>query len=177
MKTTYSWMSPKTIVKETKDYGEGVFAKENIKQGEIVNVTGGYIMTLEECKKLPQHLEYLSVQVEENLFLGIKNDSEMEDSWRFNHSCDANLGHRGQLSLVAMRDISEGEELTFDYATALFRIAGVEPFEMQCLCGKKECRGVVTDDDWKIVALQKKYKGFFQMFLQKKIDAVKSDPR
>ena len=29
-----------------------------------------------------------------------------------NHSCDANLGIRGEITFVAMRDIPAGEELT-----------------------------------------------------------------
>lgn len=175
-KRTFSWMSPKVEVQEAGKYGKkekGVFAKEKIKKGEIVAVAGGYIMTLDEVKQLPLVLEYLSFQVEENLFIGIKNNKEMEDNWRFNHSCDANLGQRGQLSLVAIREIRKGEELTFDYATTLFNIKGVPAFEMKCECGLKNCRKIITDNDWKIPELQKKYKGYFQNFLQEKINNKK----
>jgi hypothetical protein len=33
-----------------------------------------------------------------------------------NHSCDPNVGFAGDIVLVAMRDIRQGEELTADYA-------------------------------------------------------------
>ena len=33
-----------------------------------------------------------------------------------NHSCEPNVGFAGDIVLVAMRDISPGEELTTDYA-------------------------------------------------------------
>ncbi len=173
MKRTYSWVSEKAEVRDTNKYDKGVFAKEAIKKGEIVAIAGGYIMTWAECKKLPKNLEYLSFQVEENFFMGIKKKCEIEDDCRFNHSCEPNLGQRGQLSLVSMRDIKKGEELTFDYAMTLCKIDSEEPFKMRCLCGKKKCRGIITDEDWKLPELQKKYRGYFQPFLQEKIDKIK----
>ncbi|MEI7749604.1 MAG: SET domain-containing protein [Candidatus Moraniibacteriota bacterium] len=168
-KRTFSWVSDKAVVRETNNYGNGVFAKEDIKKGTIVAVSGGYVMTWEECKKLPQHLEYLSYQVEEHLFIGVKRDEEAEDNQMFNHSCDPNLGQRGQLSLVTMRDIAIGEELTFDYAMVLCKNDGFDRFEMNCTCGTKNCRSVITDEDWKLPELQKRYKGYFQLFLEEKI--------
>ncbi|GIT46042.1 MAG: hypothetical protein Ct9H300mP12_06270 [Acidimicrobiales bacterium] len=41
-----------------------------------------------------------------------------ETSIRINHSCDANVGFRGQVLYVAMRDIAIDEELCHDYAMA-----------------------------------------------------------
>ena len=31
------------------------------------------------------------------------------------------------------------------------------------------CRKIITDDDWKIIELQKKYRGYFSKYLQKRI--------
>lgn len=170
---TFSWTSDKTIVGNAGARGKGIFAKDDIPKDEIVAVSGGYIMTWDECKQLPQNLEYLSYQVEEHLFIGVKRDDEVEDNQMFNHSCDPNLGQRGQLSMVAMRDIRKGEELTCDYATILCRIDGYDLFEMECECGSENCRGVITDDDWKRPELQEKYKGYFQFFLEEKINKLK----
>lgn len=170
---TFSWMSSKAVVDRSGKKGLGVYAKRSIKKNEIVAVTGGYIMTRPEIKKLPRELENLTYQVEDNLFIGVKQKAEVEDNWMFNHSCEPNLGQRGQLSLVAMRQIKSGEELTFDYATASYRIKGASQFKMRCLCGAKNCRKVITDEDWKIPALQKKYKGYFQLFLEEKINQLR----
>jgi hypothetical protein len=60
-------------------------------------------------------------------------------AWRFlNHSCEANAVLRG-LTLVALRDIAAGAEITFDYATTEYEMA--EPFV--CGCGAPTCRGVI----------------------------------
>lgn len=45
-------------------------------------------------------------------------------------------------------------------------------FELKCKCGSKNCRKIIRGDDWKIKKLQKKYKGYFSDYLQKKIDKL-----
>ncbi len=49
------------------------------------------------------------------------------------------------LSITARRDIKPGEEITFDYATS----ETYEGFEMKCFCNNKECRKMITANDWK----------------------------
>jgi hypothetical protein len=46
-------------------------------------------------------------------------------------------------------------------------------FTMQCLCGQPNCRGVITEDDWQRPELQQRYNGYFQWFLQEKLNAPK----
>jgi hypothetical protein len=60
-----------------------------------------------------------------------------------NHSCEPNVGFAGNTVLVAMRDISPGEELTTDYA--LF-----DDYDgmMQCRCGTPSCRATIGGQDW-----------------------------
>lgn len=169
MKRVFSWLSAKTEVRRTGKYGWGVYATKPLKKNELVAVAGGYVMTLSEIKKLPKRLEYFSFQIEEQLYFGVKKSNEVEDDCRFNHSCAPNLGQRNQLSLVALRDIKAGEELTFDYAMTLCRINGAPLFKMKCYCNKQECRRVITDEDWKIPQLQKKYGSYFQPFILEKI--------
>lgn len=53
-----------------------------------------------------------------------------------NHACDPNTGFRG-LDVVALRDITPGEELTIDYGT--FYDARLTPFD--CRCSSPACRG------------------------------------
>lgn len=59
-----------------------------------------------------------------------------------NHSCDPNTGIRlvaeGTI-ILALRDIAEHEELTYDYSTYLNN-----PYEsMRCQCGVASCRGMI----------------------------------
>lgn len=46
-------------------------------------------------------------------------------------------------------------------------------FKMPCRCGAKNCRGFITEDDWRRPDLQARYDGYFQWFLQEKINAVR----
>jgi hypothetical protein len=58
----------------------------------------------------------------------------------------------------------DGEEITLDYA-----MCESPEYEMKCNCGYSDCRKVVTGNGWKNKELQKKHKGFFSDYLQKKI--------
>jgi hypothetical protein len=55
----------------------------------------------------------------------------------------------------------------------LYRGKGVTPYKLACNCGAKNCRGIVTDNDWKLPDLQQRYDGYFQWYLQEKIDRLK----
>jgi uncharacterized protein len=44
--------------------------------------------------------------------------------------------------------------------------------DMKCFCGSKICRGKVKSYDWKITELQKRYRGYFQPYIQDKIDQI-----
>lgn len=60
-------------------------------------------------------------------------------AWMYlNHHCEPNAGLRERL-LVALRDITEGEDVTFDYNSTEWELA--EPFA--CTCGSPRCVGVV----------------------------------
>ena len=85
-----------------------------------------------------------------------------------NHSCNPNVGIRGQISFVAMRDIRKGKELTYDWA-----MENPGRWRFKCHCGEKICRTAVTGNDWKLPNLQMRYKGFFSAFIQEKIDKSK----
>lgn len=167
---TFSWMNPKLEVKPSKIQGKGVFAIKDIKKGETVSVFGGHVMMMNELKHLPKKIQDEGIQVDKKCVLGVKKMSEIEDASFFNHSCEANAGCKGQISLIAMRNISKGEEVTFDYAMDL---SDAKWYKMKCNCCSKNCRKVITDQDWKNPLLQKRYKGYFQWYIQEKIDKIK----
>ena len=169
-KYKFHWLNPKLKVQKTIKYGLGTFAKENIKKGDLLLILSGYVMKLSEEEKLPGGLSDNGIQVTENLSLCASKKSELGGINFFNHSCNPNAGIKGQIFLVAMRDIKKGEEVTFDYAMTLCRSKNAKPYSLKCLCSKKNCRGIITDNDWKDKKLQKKYKGYFQYFIQEKIN-------
>lgn len=81
-----------------------------------------------------------------------------------NHSCDPNVGVDGDIGLVAMRDVEVGEEFCFNYA-----MDTTADYRLECNCGSKLCRGVVTGEDWKNKELQERYGIYFSWYILKKI--------
>jgi hypothetical protein len=90
---------------------------------------------------------------------------EVTEEECINHSCDPNLGFKGMIELVALRDIGSGEQVTFDYAMCMTESYG----DMECWCGSERCRGRFTGNDWKLPELQQRYRGHFQPYIEEKI--------
>jgi hypothetical protein len=161
-----SHLSPKTEVRESKIHGRGLFATADIAKDEIVAVKGGHIVdrkTLRE--KITPRLGPVEIQIDDDLFIAPVTDEECELSMLYsNHSCDANLGIRGEITFVAMRDIRAGEELTHDWATT-----DNDDYSVECKCGASNCRKTVTGKDWQCRELQKRYAGYFSAYLARKI--------
>jgi SET domain-containing protein len=158
-------MNSKLSVKDIPNFGKGVFALQNISKKELLVMFGGYVMTLEEEQHLPKRIRDYAHQIAPNFVFGINKIKEIQPVDFINHSCDPNCGFRGQIFLVAMKDIKKGEQITFDYAMVLT----IKGYKFKCVCGSANCRGYVTENDWKISKLQKKYKGYFQPYLEDKI--------
>lgn len=126
-------------------------------------VWGGEIVTAHQLQLLPQARRHrLCLQVEENLFLMTTREGPAD--W-VNHSCDPNGGMAGQIVLVALRSIRMGEEICFDYA-----MTDSYPYdEFDCHCGSARCRGRVTAEDWRMPALQERYRGYFAPHIERLI--------
>src|SRR5207237_7395912 len=100
-------------------------------------------------------------QIGDDLYIGPLTDVEREGSMVFsNHSCEPNIGVRGQIVFVALRDVEIGEELTHDWA-----MTDDDDSSMECRCGAASCRGVVTGKDWRNPGLQAKYRGYFSAYI------------
>ncbi len=161
------YLSPKLEVRANPDKGGfGVFSVEALLTDEVVAVWGGYIVTAEQLGTLPHETQQHSAQIEEGLYSATIGEPETADF--VNHSCDPNLGLRGQITLVALRDIQPGEEVCFDYAMT----DSTSYDEFECHCGSPDCRKVVTGNDWKRPELWAKYAGCFSPYLQRRIDRL-----
>jgi hypothetical protein len=108
------------------------------------------------------------LQVEDGLYQ--YSFLEGEADW-INHSCEPNAGISGQTVLVAMRRISPGEEICFDYAMTEDHSPVYEEFD--CYCNTSSCRRRITGQDWKNPDLWEKYDGYFSMHLQRKISQLR----
>lgn len=173
-----NWHNPKLTLKYVSlykgrnkgtDKGYGVFAKSSIKKGEILTIFGGYVIPIHEIGKLPEKLQELCYQIHDNFFYGPVLQSEVSLNEHYNHSCQSNTGFKDSITLVAIRDIKTGEELFTDYALFIT----TNKFDFKCGCGLDTCRNFITGNDWKIKDLQKKYKGYFQPYINDKINNFK----
>jgi len=149
----------------TPPHGFGSRANSIISAGTSVATFGGTALSRNDFARHDAERRSRSLQVDTNLiFLGPPS-REPGDS--INHSCEPNCGMRNATTIVAMRDIAAGEELTFDYAMS----DASDYDEFECNCGMSLCRGKVRADDWQLETLRHRYKGFFSPYIQRKIEA------
>ncbi len=161
-----SYRSPKTEVRESPIHGRGLFATANIAKGEVVLAKGGHIVDRATLRSdITPKLGPVEIQIGDDIFIAPVTEDERELSMLYsNHSCDANLGMRGEITFVAMRDIRAGEELTHDWATT-----DDDDYSVQCKCGASNCRKTLTGKDWQRPDLQERYAGYFSAYLAEKI--------
>lgn len=80
-----------------------------------------------------------------------KNFNFLTSAWYINHSCNPNVGFDNDFNFVAIRTIGLGEELTWDYG-----FDETNPnFKMNCRCRSKNCRHIITGNDWKFLIKRK----------------------
>ena len=163
-----SYRSSKTEVRESKIHGSGLFSTADIGKDEIVAVKGGYIVDRQRLRReVTPRLGPVEIQIDDELFIAPVTADEREGAMLYsNHSCDANLGIRGEITFVAMLDIPAGEELTHDWATT-----DDDDYSVECKCGAPNCRRTLTGKDWQRPELQTRYAGYFSAYLARKIAA------
>lgn len=117
------------------DVGLGVFASRHIHQGEIILRVWGPVIDFAETKRRGPR-ECMAIQIGHDRYIDTQAPAVF-----VNHSCDPNAGIRDDELMVALRDISAGDEIRFDYSTTMEE----QSFTMQCLCHSPLCRGLVRD--------------------------------
>jgi SET domain-containing protein len=166
-----SYRSPKTEVRVSKIHGRGLFAVADIARDEIVAIKGGHIVDRETLRReVTPKLGPVEIQVADDLFIAPVTPEDRELSMLYsNHSCDANLGMRGEITFVAIRDIRAGEELTHDWCTT-----DDDDYCIECKCGSANCRKTLTGKDWQRPELQTRYAGYFSAYLARKIARLRA---
>jgi uncharacterized protein len=163
-----SWYDPRVGIRPSTIQGGGMFALGPIRAGETVAIVGGTLMTGEEFTAYLATVDRWNAhQIGEDAHLVdlIKTPDKVEGS--INHSCDSNLWMGDEVTLVARRDIAEGEELTLDYA-----LTTVDPnwaLDQPCQCGAARCRGTATGTDWLLPEVRSRYASHFVPFINERI--------
>jgi len=157
----HRWITKKAKPKKSKIRGLGMFATKNISKGEIVSVYGGIIIPISEIKKYREKIGGIrGLQIDEKFFICPTEKS----GGLFNHSCEPNLGYKDTIKIIAIKNIKPKEELVFDYGMSE---SNFESFK--CHCGTKNCRKIITSNDWKNKKLQNKYGKYFATYLKNKL--------
>lgn len=151
------WFDRRIVLRKSPIQGAGTFATEAIRAGELlILVTGGLVYSSEDWRAGRVRLDG-DLYNEERLGDGLLIATPKAFHYYINHSCDGNAVDQTRnpraTQYIAWRDIAADEEITTDYG--LYG-AALEP----CACGSPRCRGRVTPDDWRLPALQERYRSY-----------------
>ena len=167
----HTWADPRLEMRPSPIDGKGIFAKKDIRKGELLMIWGGVLIDQEEYTDHWEKYRHATlVQIDEEHYIGLlaTDTSESIDEY-LNHSCDPNSWLMDEVTVVARGDINAGEEVTMD--SALWNDDEDEDYSQngQCSCGSLLCRKKVTPNDWKLPELQKRYEGHFSPFIVRRI--------
>lgn len=93
--------------------GSGVFTKKPFKRGDIILIIKGketkfFVNNSKDSQEGPNW-----VGIGKDLWMDVGEDNLIR---YINHSCNPNMGIKGRVTCVALRNIKKGEEITFDYS-------------------------------------------------------------
>ncbi|XAH23324.1 SET domain-containing protein-lysine N-methyltransferase [Xylophilus sp. GW821-FHT01B05] len=131
-------------------HGKGVFALQDIAEGEIIIEYVGEVVTWQEAQdrhphdpKDPNHTFYFHVDADRVIDAKFGGNSSR---W-INHACEPNCEadeQGGRVFIKALRNISAGEELNYDYGLIIEeRYTKKLKAEYPCWCGAPSCRGTL----------------------------------
>lgn len=150
-------MSKRLKTRHSSIHGKGVFAREPIAKGETLVQYKGRLITHKQADRI-----YEDGADSGHTFLFTLNDSYIVDAnvggnkarW-INHSCDPNCRayieededgdpRHDKVMIESIRDIAEGEELTYNYGIVL-EVPHTKRMKKlwACRCGSANCTGTM----------------------------------
>jgi hypothetical protein len=131
-------------------HGKGVFAVQDIAEGETLIEYVGEIISWAEAQARhphdpadPNHTFYFHIDENRVIDAVVGGNSSR---W-INHACDPNCEadeQDGRIFIKALRNIQAGEELNYDYGLIIDeRYTPKLKAEYPCWCGAKTCRGTL----------------------------------
>jgi len=151
-KTGRSAKSSKITVRNSPIHGRGVYAARKIRAGERIIEYRGEIISWKEADRRPpsdpndpHHTFLFSLDDGKRV---IDASVKGNDARWINHSCDPNCeteeSDSGRVFVEALRDISRGEELNYDYCLIIDeKITKKLKRQYECRCGAATCRGTM----------------------------------
>lgn len=170
-----SWVDPRLSIGESKIQGRGIIASEDIQAGETLMIWGGQLIDRDEYETTWEKYHNLSVvQIDEQRYLGLPISEPETIDLYLNHSCDPNCWLVDEVTVIARRDIKEGEEITLESATWNDYEDEEYADDDVCTCGSEICRGKITGRDWMLPEIQNRFKNHFSPYLQQRINEFRS---
>jgi SET domain-containing protein len=134
------------VVRGSRVHGRGLFARRAMPAGaRVIEYVGEKITKAESERRTLAQWDAGRVYTFE---LNKRYDVDGAPLWNraryANHGCDPNCETevvRGHIWLVAIRDIAEGAEITYDYNFP------VDEDLVPCRCGARTCRGYIVGED------------------------------
>ena len=142
------------IVQNSSVHGRGVFAKKTIPKGtRILEYAGERILKSDLAADLANGLTSLVYVMNLDETLAIDGERGGNEARFINHSCDPScevMYFNSTPYIYAMREISAGEELSFDYQYDAGPDALLSDVEKRkwfpCCCGAENCGGTLIHD-------------------------------
>lgn len=128
-------------------FGKGLFAKKDIPEHTVICIVTGPPLTFDQSLSLGDR-ESHSLQIDKEKYLLCQPPFLYS-----NHSCEPNSGLTENLELISLKKIDAGDEIFWDYSTSMLE----RHWTMNCLCGAKKCRKVITDFDLLPESVQNDY--------------------
>ena len=156
----------KLYIEDSDISGKGLFTQEHINSGEIVLSFGG-ILANNTQRYSGSYLDNTFSGITDNIMICENIDSQKDYSDYLNHSCNPNIGMDDCITMVAIRDILPGEELTFDYAFCEADEGWT--LDVTCNCGQTNCRKKITGLDWREIKSIDRLFPFYSPFIKRRI--------
>ncbi|MCX6761293.1 MAG: hypothetical protein NTY33_00390 [Candidatus Moranbacteria bacterium] len=139
--------------------GIGVFAVRNLKKGQMIAdvdlMREELFFPWKEFEKIDKESrEMISAFCAESAegFYAPRDINHISIPWHMNHCCDGNIGFDSQGNFVTIKNVKAGDELCYDYGF----VKTNPKFRLKCKCKSKNCRKIITGDDWKNLEYRKK---------------------
>ena len=128
-------------------FGRGVFAAHNIRKGEVIMIFTGKLINLDEALAKKEE-EANALQIDTKLYIDLEEPGVI-----VNHHCNPNAGIVNTNVLVALIDISKGDEIFYDYSTTMSE----NLWTMECGCSSSNCRKIIKDFHYLPAKVKEKY--------------------
>ena len=140
-----------TIVNNSKIQGKGVYANKVFKKGEVVLLIDDSHVVLDPSKLTDDQNAFDCDYLQKGKVILMQEPEKY-----INHSCNPSVyvkSINGVRNVIAIRDIKNGDEITYDYS-----MNGDNDGSFECHCNGENCRKIYQGNFFKLpIDLQKKY--------------------